>query len=167
MAKTSHPHRADFATQAIRLRQRGEQGIMGAVAASVSDSLTQVLRWAFCWNSFEELPENVTAENVTAENVLAELNTDFGTSGLLAADLVAVVHAWQCGAMSQVSMLDLFRKSEVLPEGRSNVEEAALIAAKPPLVPVAPKAGPGIAGGQESLPVRPARGGGDRGGLGN
>ena len=140
---------------------------MGAVAASVSDSLTQVLRWAFCWNSFEELPENVTAENVTAENVLAELNTDFGTSGLLAADLVAVVHAWQCGAMSQVSMLDLFRKSEVLPEGRSNVEEAALIAAKPPLVPVAPKAGPGIAGGQESLPVRPARGGGDRGGLGN
>ena len=63
-------------------------------------------------------------------------------------------------------MLDLFRKSEVLPEGRSNVEEAALIAAKPPLVPVAPKAGPGIAGGQESLPVGPARGGGDRGGWG-
>ena len=148
--------------QAISLRQSGEQSIMGAVAASVSDSLTQVLRWAFWWNSFEELPENVTAENV-----LVELNTDFGTSGLLAADLVAAVHAWQCGAMSQDSMLDLFRKSEVLPEGRSNVEEAALIAAKPPLVPVAPKAGPGIAGGQESLPVGPARGGGDRGGLRN
>ena len=147
--------------QAISLRQSGEQSIMGAVAASVSDSLTQVLRWAFWWNSFEELPENVTDGDV-----VVELNTDFGTTGLMAADLVAVVHAWQCGAMSQDSMLDLFRKSEVLPEGRSNAEEAALIAARPPLVP-AGKGGPGIAGGQASLPVGPARGGGDRGGVWN
>ena len=130
--------------QAISLRQSGEQSIMGAVAASVSESLTEVLRWAYWWNSYEELPEDVTDSTV-----LVELNSDFGTAGLMAAELVAVVHAWQAGALSQESMLDLF-KSEVLPEGRSNVEEAAL-----------------IAGGQESLPVEPARGGGDRGGLQN
>jgi len=147
--------------QAISLRQSGEQSIMGAVAASVSESLTEVLRWAYWWNSYEGLPEDVTDSTV-----LVELNSDFGTAGLMAADLVAVVHAWQAGALSQESMLDLFRKSEVLPEGRSNVEEAALIAAKPPPVPVA-KGGPGIAGGQESLPVGPARGGADRGGLQN
>ena len=147
--------------QAISLRQSGEQSIMGAVAASVSESLTEVLRWAYWWNSYEELPEDVTDSTV-----LVELNSDFGTAGLMAAELVAVVHAWQSGALSQESMLDLFRKSEVLPEGRSNVEEAALIAAKPPPVPMG-KGGPGIAGGQESLPVGPARGGGDRGGLQN
>ena len=147
--------------QAISLRQNGEQSIMGAVAASVSESLTEVLRWAYWWNSYEDLPEDVTDSTV-----LVELNSDFGTAGLMAAELVAVVHAWQSGALSQESMLDLFRKSEVLPEGRSNVEEAALIAAKPPPVPVG-KGGPGIAGGQENLPVGPARGGADRGGLAN
>ena len=77
---------------------------------------------------------------------MVELNSDFGTIGLMAAEWVAVVHAWQAGALSQESMLDRFRKFEVLPEGRSNVEEAALIAAKPPPVPVG-KGGPGIAGG--------------------
>ncbi len=82
----------------------------------------------------------------------------------MAAALVAVVHVWQAGALSQESRLDLFRKPEVLPEGRSNVEETALIAAKPPPVPVG-KGGPGIAGGQESLPVGPAHGGVDRGGC--
>ena len=147
--------------QAISLRQSGEQSIMGAIAASVSESLTQVLRWAYWWNSSEDMPENVTDSDV-----LVELNTDFGTAGLQAAELVAVVHAWQSGAMSQDSMLDLFRKSEVLPEGRSNAEEAALILAHPAPVPPG-KAGPGIAGGQEALAVGPARGGADRGGLQN
>ena len=76
--------------QAIQLRQSGEQSIMGAVAASVSESLTQMLRWAYWWNSTEEVPELVTDSEV-----LVELNTDFGTTGLAAADLVAVVKAWQ------------------------------------------------------------------------
>ncbi len=35
--------------------------------------------------------------------------------------------AWQAGAISQDTMFDLFRRGEVLPEGRTNAEEAALI----------------------------------------
>jgi hypothetical protein len=37
------------------------------------------------------------------------------------------VKAWQSGALSQDSMLDIFRRGEVLPEGRTNEEEARLI----------------------------------------
>jgi hypothetical protein len=39
-----------------------------------------------------------------------------------------VVHAWQNGALSRDSMLDIFRRGEVLPEGRTNEEEVRLIA---------------------------------------
>ena len=36
-----------------------------------------------------------------------------------------MVAAWQAGAISQDTMFDLFRKGEVLPEGRTNAEEEA------------------------------------------
>ena len=56
-----------------------------------------------------------------------QLNTDFSAKGLASQDIQAVVGAWQAGAISQDTMFDLFRRGEVLPEGRTNSEEAALI----------------------------------------
>ena len=56
------------------------------------------------------------------------LNTDFSTKGLASQDIQAIVGAWQAGSISQDSMFDLFRRGEVLPEGRTNAEEAKLIA---------------------------------------
>jgi hypothetical protein len=107
---------------AIELRQAGEYSILSNVALSLSDSMTQVLRWIYWWNSTEELPDDVKGEQV-----LMTLNTDFSTKGLASQDVQAIVAAWQAGAMSQDSMFDLFRRGEVLPEGRTNAEEAALI----------------------------------------
>jgi len=108
---------------AIELRQAGEYSILGNVALSLSESLTQVLRWVYWWNSTEELPDDVRSEQV-----LMTLNTDFSTKGLASQDIQAIVGAWQAGGMSQDSMFDLFRRGEVLPEGRTNAEEAKLIA---------------------------------------
>ncbi len=48
-----------------------------------------------------------------------------------ATEVTAVVAAWQSGAMSRDTMLGLFRRGEVLPEGRTNDEEAALISSEP------------------------------------
>jgi len=107
---------------AIELRQSGENSILGALAGSVSMSLTHVLRWAHWWNSTERMPDDVTNEQV-----VMELNTDFSTKGLAANEIAAVVQAWQNGALSRDSMLDLFRRGEVLPEGRTNEEEMRLI----------------------------------------
>ena len=109
---------------AIELRQSGEYSILGNVAASVSESLTQLLRWVYWWNSTEELPDDVTNEQV-----LMTLNSDFSTKGLASQDVQAIVAAWQAGAISQDTMHELFRRGEVLPEGRTNPEEAALIKA--------------------------------------
>ena len=91
---------------------------------SVSESMSQVLRWAWWWNSTEESPDDVTTEQVTVE-----LNTDFSTKGLSAQDIQSIVAAWQAGAISRETMSDLFRRGEVLPEGRTSEEEGKLVAA--------------------------------------
>jgi hypothetical protein len=112
--------------QAIELRQSGENSILGNIAVNVRASLTQVLRWAYWWNSTEDSPEDVTNEQV-----LIELNTDFSSKGMAAPEIQAIVAAWQAGALSRDTMTDLFRRGEVLPEGRTNEEELKLLAASP------------------------------------
>jgi len=112
---------AETAT-AIMLRQAGENSVLANIATSVSESLTQVMRWVYWWNSTEALPEMVTDGQA-----LIELNTDFGVTGMQSGELAAVVKAWQDRAISQDSMLELFRKREILPEGRSNEDEVELI----------------------------------------
>jgi hypothetical protein len=112
--------------EAIELRQTGEHSILGNIALSVSNSLSQVLRWAYWWNSTEETPDDVSAEQVTIE-----LNTDYSDKGLTSQDLQAIVGAWQAGAISRDTMLDLFRRGEVLPESRTSEEETALISREP------------------------------------
>jgi hypothetical protein len=109
---------------AIELRQAGEYSILGTVALSVSESLTQVLRWVYWWNSTEELPDDVSETKV-----LLRLNTDFSAKGLASQDVQAVVAAWQAGAISQETMHELFRRGEVLPEGRTVEEEKKLLTA--------------------------------------
>jgi len=108
--------------EAIQLRQGGENSILGNISTNVSESLTQVLRWAYWWNSTEEIPEAVTDSQA-----LLELNTDFSMKGMTSLELTAVVAAWQAGAISQDTMLELFRKGEVLPDGRTNQDERELI----------------------------------------
>ena len=64
---------------------------------------------------------------MTNEQVLVELNTDFSTKGMSPQEIQAVVVAWQAGAISRDTMTELFRRGEVLPEGRSLEEEERLI----------------------------------------
>jgi hypothetical protein len=45
--------------EAIRLRQSGEESVLSTIATSVSESLSQVLRWVYWWNSTEALPTGV------------------------------------------------------------------------------------------------------------
>lgn len=99
------------------------------LAMSASASLTQMLRWAYWWNSTEELPDHVTNEDV-----VMELNTDFSMQGMSAQEVKAVVGAWQSGAISRDTMLHLFRKGEILPEGRTTEEEEGLIEGDRPVV---------------------------------
>jgi hypothetical protein len=59
---------------------------------------------------------------------------------MLSDELKTVVAAWQVGAISQDTKFELFRKGEVLPDGRANQREAELVAARRmPASPVAPE----------------------------
>jgi hypothetical protein len=116
---------------AIELRQSGENSVLSAVALSVADSLTHVLRWVFWWNSTEATPESI-GDGL----VLVTLNTDYKTKGMTSDQIAAIVAAWQAGAISRESMFELFRKGEVLPAGRTNEEESTLLKANPVSQPV-------------------------------
>ena len=108
--------------QSIQLRQSGEDSVLANVSTSLSESLTQVLRWVYWWNSTEETPEVLTDNLVSVS-----LNTDFSITGMDSNELREIVAAWQAGAISQDTMLELFRRGEILPDGRSNEDELALI----------------------------------------
>ena len=110
--------------EAIELRQSGESSVLMTLALSVSDSVSQVLRWVYWWNSTEPNPEAISEELV-----LLQLNTDFSPKGMASDEITAVVAAWQAGAISRETMFDLFRRGEVLPAGRSDEEESRLTAA--------------------------------------
>ena len=103
--------------QAIELRQNGENSIL----ANVSASLTQVLRWAYWWNSMEEL-----ADDLTSQQIPIELNTGFSMKGMSAQEIQAVVAAWQANAISRDTMTDLLRRGEVLPEGTDERSRGAM-----------------------------------------
>ena len=109
---------------AIELRQAGENSILMTLALSVSDSISQVLRWVYWWNSTESIPQDVSEDLV-----LLQINTDFTAKGLSSVELTAIVGAWQSGAISRETMFDLFRKGEVLPTGRTDSEEKNLVRA--------------------------------------
>jgi hypothetical protein len=57
--------------------------------------------------------------------------SNFGIAAMSSQDLQAVVAAWQSGAISRDTMFELFRSGEILPDGRTNQDEAALIGSGP------------------------------------
>jgi hypothetical protein len=113
----------------IELRQSGENSVLSAVSLSISDSLSHVLRWVYWWNSTEPTPEAIGDKTV-----LMTLNSDFSLKGMASDEINAVVVAWKAGAISRDTMFDLFRMGDVLPVGRSNDEEKALVQSQAPKV---------------------------------
>ena len=109
---------------AIELRQSGENSILSTISLSVGESLMQVLRWAYWWNSTEETPEVVGPDQVTFT-----LNTDFSTKGMASDELKSVVAAWQAGAVSRETMQEIFRKGEILPDGLSAQDNGTFVPA--------------------------------------
>lgn len=102
---------------------RTMDSILSSMATSVSESLTQVLRWICWWNTSQE----VSPYGLKKAEVAVKSNTDLGMAGMSSQDLQAVVAAWQSGAISRDTMFELFRSGEILPDGRTNEDEAELI----------------------------------------
>src|SRR6185295_11860364 len=84
--------------------------------------MTQILRWVYWWSSTE-----TDLGQIGEEKVSVELNRDFETATMTPQELVALVSAWQAGAISQESLFNLMRRGEMLEPSRSNEEELKAI----------------------------------------
>jgi len=132
--------RVSESAEAIAIRQAGESSIIAGLSASVTASLNDVLRWVYWWHSTEDTPGNVTAEHLSYQ-----LNSDFEVTMMSAAEIAALVSAWQNGAISRDTLLHNFRTGEILPPSRTNEQEIELIAKEPPpkyTTPMLKPAGP-------------------------
>jgi len=120
------PRRQAETAEALAIRAGGEETVVGSIGNAVSASLSEVLRWAAWW-ALDPAPAG--PEDLSSDLAFVKLNQDFGTSGLAARDLQALVAGWQAGAFSHDTLLHLLRQGEVLPEGRTNEQERNLIGA--------------------------------------
>jgi len=100
-------------------RPGGELCGLGSVVASLNQSLSAVLRLArwWCVGGRAEAPGGVSII----------MNTDLAQRPISGENLAAVVGAWRAGAISRDTMLELLRRGEVLPDGRTVAQERALI----------------------------------------
>lgn len=119
--------RVGESAEAISLRQANESSVVANIAMSISISMTAALRWVYWWHSTEE-----TVDQVPRTQVEFMLNTDFETAKMSAAELIAMVQAWQSGAISRDTFLDRAREGEIIAADRSNEEEKELIEAEVP-----------------------------------
>jgi hypothetical protein len=102
---------------------------LGNVVASLNQSLTRVLQLAHWWIGPSGLPPGGRPLG-EAPGVAFTMNTDLSARAISGESLTAVVAAWRAGAISRESMLEVLKRGEILPDGRTVAQERALIHGK-------------------------------------
>jgi len=92
---------------------------LGSIVESLNQSLTRVLQLAHWWLEGGQVGD--------APVVGFTMNTDLSARAMSGESLAAVVGAWRAGAISRESMLEVLKRGEILPEGRTVAQERALI----------------------------------------
>lgn len=95
--------------ETIELRQSGESSVLGAMAAAVSESLTRAMAFLYWWHSGLESEAKVTRRQASIA-----LNTDYSVKSLSPLEIREAVAAWQAGALSGESLVELFKAGEVI-----------------------------------------------------
>jgi hypothetical protein len=120
--------RVSESAEALSLRQAGEGSIVANISGSISKGVTQILRWVLFWHSSGNAEGTLQNAELGGEEVVSfTLNQDFETATMTPQELVALVQAWQAGALSTESMHNLMRRGEILEPSRSNEEELAAV----------------------------------------
>jgi hypothetical protein len=104
----------------IARRQSGEESLLAATAQTISQGLTTALGWFSEWAS------------ATGDATVA-LNHDFVPAGMTSADLVALVGAWQSGAISQETLFNNLKAGEIIADDVTYEEEQEKIASATPV----------------------------------
>jgi hypothetical protein len=94
---------------------------LGSIVASLNESVSRVLQLAQWWAEGGELD---------TQSAGFAMDTDLRARAMSGDEITAVVGAWRTGAISRDTMLELFKRREVLPDGRTVWQERALIHGK-------------------------------------
>ncbi len=89
--------------EALRIRNAGESSVLAIITTSISDGVTQALKWLYEW------------ERMESKEVALRLNTDFYESRMSPEELTAYMAAWQQGVLSSESLAMLLVNGELLP----------------------------------------------------
>lgn len=108
--------------EAMQTRQAGEVSVIVNIARSLGEAFTKILRIVAWWNA----PADQTLEDA-GKDIIVEMNTDFVATKMDAPTILAIVKAWQAGAMTKDSMLYAFKQGELLRPDRSPEEELAAL----------------------------------------
>ena len=103
------------AAETLKLRHSGERSALTTICRSVSQGLTQALKWAVIWAGYDEA------------EVAHHLNEDFGTSGVTPAVLATMLSAFQSGSYSYDSWFWFLKTSDLLPEDRTQDDELTFL----------------------------------------
>lgn len=116
------PKRAPETAEAMTIRASGEGSVLTNIAASLSQSFTLILKWALWWQGTADKKLSDIRDEVSVV-----LNTDFSALKLDASSVVALVKAWQAGAMSHESLVYVLKQGEFIHPDRTLQEEIDLI----------------------------------------
>lgn len=89
------------AADTLARRQSGEESILSTMAQTVSEGLEQALTWLALWEG-------------STEAVSYQLNRDLMPATMTAADITALMGAWQSGGISKETLFDNFKAGEII-----------------------------------------------------
>lgn len=127
--------KAAEAAETLRIRQGSERSILSNIAATVSEAMTQMLRWYAEWTGISE----------TAD-ISVELNADFDLSGMTPQMLQTLFTVFQSGGMSYTTFFYNLEAGEMFPDGHTLETEMELIEKGPPIGLLPPAGGAGSEG---------------------
>lgn len=105
--------RAVEAAETAAIHRAGENSALSALANTISSGLTKVLQFFARWAGFDDT------------DVSIQINRDFNAAPMTAQDLVALVGAWQQGAISQDTLIYNLNAGELYPDNQNfDVEKA-------------------------------------------
>lgn len=111
-----------------KLQYSGENSILATLANTVSNGLTENLRWAALWMGVR----------VGEDELSCKLNTDFFDAEMSPDQIQAFIAAHQSGLMSRLTVLRNFQQGELLPPGVTAEDEAEAIDEEGPALGMLP-----------------------------
>lgn len=111
------------AAETAQIHRAGESSVLASIAGSVGEGVEWVLQWLAQWGGRGEV------------EVSYKLNTDYMPMPLSPQELMALMAAWQGGAISREDLFARLQRGEVIAEGKTVEDQREELENEPVSVP--------------------------------